>query len=275
MEYIEVQIEGMDSTASETATAALMDIGYESFLEEENRFCAYISAPDFDEVKLESVLWTLFQGKHVRYISSVVEKKNWNEEWEKNFEPVLISGKCLIRAPFHKSVQGIQYDLVIEPKMSFGTAHHETTMLMIQWMLDEPVIGKHVLDMGCGTGVLAILAAKMGAKEVRAIDNDEWAFNNASENVRRNNVPQVHVIHGDEGSIPWGPFDVILANITRNTLMEQMPAYYKAMATSGALYISGFYSSDLEALKQKAVETGFRFESARGQHDWAAAKLIK
>ena len=275
MEYLEIQIENVAPEKSERLTAALMDTGCESFAEEEGRFCAYIPVHVYDENKLKQVLGSVLGFDHARFSVNRLEDKNWNEEWEKSYEPVLIGGKCLIRAPFHLPVSGVKYDIVIEPKMSFGTAHHETTALLIEWLLEEPVAGKHVLDMGCGTGVLAILAAKQGAKEVRAIDNDEWAYRNASENCLRNNVPHVHVIHGDDGAIPWGPFDVILANINRNVLLEQIPVYDRVLGAGGLLYLSGFYQADLEVIREQAGACGFDYVDSREKNGWLAVKFLK
>jgi ribosomal protein L11 methyltransferase len=275
MEYIEVYISGFDATFSDLLTVTLFELGFDSFAEEEERFNAYIPANLFDEVKLRSALASLFGQSPVQFGVKTLEEKNWNQEWEKSYEPVLIGGRCLVRAPFHPPVPGVPYDLVIEPKMSFGTAHHETTSLMIGWMLDEPVTGKHVVDMGCGTGVLAILAAKMGAKEVRAIDNDPWAFENAKENCLRNKVPQVHVIQGDDGAIPSGPFDIIFANINRNILLDQIPLYSRKIKSGGFLYVSGFYEEDMEAISMKALEFGFRFEASRSENKWVAVKYTR
>jgi ribosomal protein L11 methyltransferase len=276
MEYIEVNITGFDATFTDMLTVMLFELGYDSFAEEEGRFNAYIPAEAFDEAKLRSALSSIFGISPVQFGVKKLEEKNWNEEWEKSYEPVLIGGRCLVRAPFHRPMPGVDFDLVIEPKMSFGTAHHETTTLMIGWMLDEPVTGKHVVDIGCGTGVLAILAAKMGAKEVRAIDTDPWAFENAKENCLRNHVPQVHVIRGDDGAIPSGPFDVILANINRNILLEQIPIYSRVIrAGGGFLYISGFYEEDLGPIREKALEYGFRFVASRSDNSWTAAKFSR
>ncbi len=275
MEHTEVLIRGFDPSLTELLVVALLDLGYESFSEEEELFGAYIDTAGYDEGRLRSVLDGLFGESGCTWEARPLEKKNWNEEWEKNFEPVTIGGNCLVRAPFHPPVPGMKYDLVIEPKMSFGTAHHETTALMIGWMLDEPVAGKHVLDMGCGTGVLAILAAKMDAKEVRALDNDPWAFENARENCQRNNVWSVHVIHGDDGAIPSGPFDVILANINRNILVEQMPVYSRVLRAGGWLYVSGFYAEDLPVIRDAAAGCGFQFTASREQNRWMAAKFTK
>ncbi len=275
MEYVEVQIEGFEAAASESLVAALLGIDYDSFSEEDNHFRAYIPASAYNEERLKEILSSLFPDQQVRFTVCKLEDKDWNAEWERNYQPVLIAGKCMIRAPFHPAVAGVQYDILIEPKMSFGTAHHETTSLMIEWMLDEPVTEKHVLDMGCGTGVLAILAAKMGAKEVRAIDNDPWAFVNATENCLRNKLPQIHVIQGDEGAIPSGPFDIILANINRNILLAQMPVYSRVSRAGAALYVSGFYEEDLEMIRNKAEEVGFAFSASRTRNKWMAVKFVK
>lgn len=275
MEYIEIQVEGIPSGEHDRLTASLLELGYDSFSEEEGHYAAYIPDRTFNEDHLRDLLNQLFPGKEVAYSFRAMEEKNWNEEWEQSYQPVMIDNRCRVRAPFHDPDPRFPYEIVIEPKMSFGTAHHETTAMMLRWLLDEPATGKHVLDMGCGTGILAILAARMGAKEVRAIDHDEWAFENAKENCLRNNVPQVHVIHGSDGSIPSGPFDLVLANINRNILLDQIPVYARVMAAGGVLVVSGFYTDDLDAIRSKAEESGLHFSASREERRWMAVKFIK
>jgi ribosomal protein L11 methyltransferase len=273
--YLEVVLENVPEDLSETLTAMLMGIGYESFAEENGLFSAFIADADYDETRLRAVLSCFETLKEAEFRVSTLENKNWNEAWERNFEPVMIDGRCLVRAPFHPAVEGIEYDLCIMPKMSFGTAHHETTSQVISMLMNLDVTGKRVLDMGSGTGVLAILASKMGAGEVVAIDNDEWAYENAKENTEKNNTPNVNVIKGDSGSIPAGSFDIILANINRNILLEQMSSYSASMNTGSILILSGFYEEDLEIIRKRAAETGLHLLSTGTKNRWMVAKFEK
>ena len=209
----------------------------------------------------------------VVHTEMLIPDQNWNAEWEKKFEPVLIAGKCYVHAQFHPDRPEFPYQLLIEPKMSFGTAHHETTFLMIEEMLDMEFRGKRVLDMGCGTGILAILAAKMGATEIMAVDYDEWAFRNAVENCNKNEVRQVIVKQGDIQSAGTG-YDIILANINRNTLLLHLPEYSKRM-NKGELLMSGFYEEDLETIRKTAKIHAFRFDHHRIKNQWAVARFVK
>lgn len=273
--YLEVVLENVPEDLSETLTALLLDIGYESFSEENGIFSAFIAEADYDESRLRAVLSSFDTLKDVPIRVSMLENKNWNEAWESNFEPVLIDGRCLVRAPFHLATEGIEYDLCIMPKMSFGTAHHETTSQVISMLMNLDVKDKRVLDMGSGTGVLAILASKMGAGEIVAIDNDEWAYENAKENTEKNNTPNVSVIQGDSGSIPAGSFDIILANINRNILLEQIPSYSASMNTGSILLLSGFYEEDLDVISTRAAEAGLHLLSTGTKNRWMVAKFEK
>jgi len=197
-------------------------------------------------------------------------EKNWNESWERSYEPVIISGKCMVRAPFHEPALGIEYDLIIEPRMAFGTAHHETTVMMIELMLHESLSGMMVLDMGCGTGVLAILASKMGAAVVYAVDVDEWAINNTRDNLVKNNTPEIIVIQGGTGMIPPFSFDLILANINRNVLMADIPVYCTSLAPDGKLMMSGFLTEDLEKIISRTEEYGKKIIKHQEKNHWQA-----
>ena len=199
--------------------------------------------------------------------------KDWNAEWEKSFTPITVAGRCRIRAPFHEYDANYQLDIIIEPKMSFGTGHHATTTLMIQQMFDIDLEGKTVLDMGCGTGVLAIAAKKLGAQNVMAIDIDHWSVENTQENAASNNVA-LTVIEGGEEAIS-GRFDVILANINRNILLEQMPTYSTALNAGGTLCLSGFYSADLDIINNLAKQLGLQLAKTVEQNDWVSARFIK
>ncbi|NOU47697.1 MAG: 50S ribosomal protein L11 methyltransferase [Bacteroidales bacterium] len=276
MNYIELTFSPLnDDKLQELLTAMLTTIGCDSFCEEEQSFKAYCPVEDYSEEALNDLL-SEPKFVSVNLISAYpLEDKNWNEIWESNYEPVLIDNKCLIRAPFHHDLPSAEYELVIEPKMSFGTAHHETTSQMIQLLLKSDVKGCSVLDMGCGTGILAILASKMGATPVVAIDNDEWAYNNAIENIQLNGTEKVEVELGNADSIGDRKFDVIIANINRNILLNDMEAYAKSLNKSSRLMLSGFYVSDLEAIKKAAESCGLRFESNSATNQWVAALFVK
>ncbi len=201
--------------------------------------------------------------------------KDYNEEWERQHQPVLVEGFCYVRAPFHPKRDDVRYDIVIEPKMSFGTAHHATTRLMLSYIEREGVAGRRVLDMGCGTGVLAILAAKKGAAYVEAIDVDEWAYRNAQENFACNQV-EVHALLGDAALLTSEKhFDLVLANINRNILLRDMEAYVRVLNDNGTLIMSGFYEHDIEALKQKAASYGLNLVEQRTDGEWAAIRMTK
>ena len=212
----------------------------------------------------------------VSYEVSKTEEKDWNAVWEADYEPVLIADQCYIRAPFHEPLPNVTYDIVIEPKMSFGTAHHETTALMIEYLLTEEIQGKRVLDMGAGTGVLAILAHQRGAAAVTAIDNDPWAYENNLENNIRNHISDMTVKLGDALSIGDDTFDLIIANINRNILLNDMHHYAKALNASGCIFFSGFYEGhDLDMIKEKAESLGLTFHSCKVRNHWVAAKFVK
>ena len=222
LDYIEVTAKVNPTEPWSDLLIDLMgEIGFESFDENHQGFKAYIPAQLFDKSKLEEIQLSDENGSHVDFNFEIkhITSQNWNELWESNFDPVDIEGRCFIRAPFHEAKNGYEYQIVIEPKMSFGTGHHETTSLMVQWVLDTDFSGKEVLDMGCGTGILAILSRKKGARNVVAIDNFIYAYENAIENAHYNDVTDITVMHGDASLLGDQKFDIILANITRNVLL--------------------------------------------------------
>jgi ribosomal protein L11 methyltransferase len=207
------------------------------------------------------------------YVATEMPDKDYNEEWERSHQAVLVEGFCWVRAPFHPQRDDVKYDIVIEPKMSFGTAHHATTYLMLSYLDEEPLAGRRVLDMGSGTGVLAILAAKKGAAYVEAIDVDEWAYRNAQENFERNGV-SVTPLLGDASILTADKhFDVVLANINRNILLRDMEAYVRVLNPGGTLLISGFYEHDIPSLRQQAEALGLTFVDNKLRNDWAAVRF--
>jgi ribosomal protein L11 methyltransferase len=262
---------------SDLLIAELADIGFESFEETLKGFKAYIPFEDFDEQKLKGIQLEDTGEDDVTFTFSVetINSRNWNNEWESNFEPVEVDGKCYIRAPFHEEKPEFEYQVVIEPKMSFGTGHHETTSLMVQWILETDMNNKSVLDMGCGTGILAILAAMKGADPVLAIDNFPYAFENTIENVEKNNTSNVRTLMGDASLLGQEKFEIILANITKNVLKEDMKTYVSVLNPGGLLFISGFFFEDMDELTRLTEALGLRKMGHKQNKDWVAVKFQK
>lgn len=276
MEYIELKCipKHKNENSIEILTAVLGELGFESFTEDDETLLAYIPSNSFSPSVLDNSLLSDF-NKEFEFSWNQIPDQNWNKVWEENFQPVTINGECHIRAPFHPFNHQVQYEIIIEPKMSFGTAHHETTAGMIKHLLATELTGKTVLDMGCGTGILAILAAKKGASSVTAIDNDEWAYNNTLENTERNNTPGINVLLGDASLLKDQQFDIILANINRNILLNDIPAYSECLQVNGLLFLSGFYLEDLPAIIERAKDSGFEYQSHLEQNRWVAASFRK
>lgn len=269
MRYFEFNFSPVsENMLREILTAELLEKGFDSFQEDENELVAYLPDVLFHDSLLTEIIF-LQAHPEIRVKIEKLEEQNWNAEWEKNYPPVTIAGKCHVRAPFHPPMPGIQYEIVIEPKMAFGTAHHETTQIMVEWLMNMDVMGKDVLDMGCGTGILAILANKMGAGSVTGIDNDEWAWQNARENFRNNSIPESFAQMGDAGLIGTERYDIILANINRNILIKDMLNYARGLRSGGELLISGFYQSDTEDLKTTASQPGLEFSGMKSKNEWA------
>ncbi|TVR43212.1 MAG: 50S ribosomal protein L11 methyltransferase [Bacteroidia bacterium] len=278
MEYVEIRCRlEPPEPWRDIFIAEFAELGFESFAEEPDGFRAYIPAADFEEDALIECINELQSGGHVQCTYGVQQLggQNWNAVWESNFEPVLIAGRCLIRAPFHSAMDDIEYEIIIEPKMSFGTGHHETTTLVVEWMLESEFENKTVLDMGCGTGVLAILAAKMGAKRVTAIDNYLYAWENTMENVARNGIENMLILHGDADLLVDDHYDVIIANITRNVLLDDMPAYNKVLNRGGVLLLSGFLSFDKDHIFDGATKLGLMPGGEKRSNDWVSLKFLK
>jgi ribosomal protein L11 methyltransferase len=278
MNYIEVHffIEPYEEYISDVLAEELGEIGFESFVPTEESLDAYISESLFDESKLKTLLTEFPFEASIDYKVTQIESKNWNEEWEKNFfEPIVIGNDCVIHSSFHKNVPKAKYDIVIDPKMAFGTGHHETTSLVIGRLLEMELEGKTLLDMGCGTAVLAILAAMRGAKDIVAIDIDTWCTENSIENIAMNNIAGIDVQLGGAELLNGLCFDIILANINRNILLADMEQYAACLSTGGELYMSGFYKEDIPLIEAEAIRNGLKLIDFREKNNWVAVKTVK
>ena len=255
--------------AREILVAELGALNFESFVNTDTGLQAYVQEADFVEEEVSDLYILHNPDFSITMEVVTIEQQNWNAEWEKNFEPIEVEGKCIVRAPFHDKKE-VDFDIVIEPKMSFGTGHHETTHQMIAQLLNMDVSGKRVLDMGCGTGILAILACMKGANSITGIDIDEWAYENTLENIRKNKCSQIIVKQGGAEHLNNCSYDVILANINRNILLNDMEAYTKTMRTGSQIAFSGFYTSDISHIDTKARTLGLRLLRQSEKNNWAA-----
>jgi ribosomal protein L11 methyltransferase len=275
MDYIELTFPAavQGNRLTELLPYWLGDQGFESFYESDTGLKAYISFPDFNEETVKKQL-ALLNGSEIGFTTEIIREKNWNEEWEKNYAPVII-GDCLIRAPFHPQQKGIRYEIVLEPKMSFGTGHHATTALMIGEMRKMDFKGLTVLDAGSGTGILAILAEKMGASAIVAIDHDPWCFENAGENISRNDCRHIELLQKDVASLDAGGFDCILANINRNVLLSVLDDFAARLNRDGILLMSGVLTSDLPVMLSACEKAGLAKISSEELNNWALLKTVK
>ena len=276
MNYIAYTFSNPHNEALKDMFAELLgNIGFDSFMDADEGFTAYCTEPSFDKEGLDSIL-SMEQFTDVQVVKKeIIPDQDWNATWESSYEPVVIDNTCRIRAPFHEADGSYKYDLCIEPKMSFGTAHHETTAQIIKLMLTEDFKGKDVLDMGSGTGVLAILAKKLGSAKTVAIDNDEWAYRNALDNVKLNDENEIIVELGDANSLNNRQFDIIIANINRNILLRDMHEYVKCLKKGGKIFFSGFYEADLQLIRKEAERLGLSYLNHIKKNEWTAAVFIK
>lgn len=254
---------------------ALGEIGFDTFEEVDLGFKAYIPVDDFNQEVLDNQLAAYREMFTFSYDITLIPQKNWNEVWESNFEPIEVSGQVFVRATFHQPKPEFKYEIVIDPKMAFGTGHHQTTAMMMQLMLENDFAGKKVLDMGCGTGILAILASKLGAAELTAIDYDIVCYESTIENSALNNIDNIVALCGSKEVIPNEQYDTILANINRNILLDQMATYDRALKPGGEIYFSGFYESpDLDIITDEARKYGLKYIIHKKDKDWVAAKFV-
>jgi len=270
MHYTEVSLQ-LDPDFADILTAELANLGYESFVETEEGLNAYIVSSDFNESALQAVIDKYAGQTAIVYQASALEKRNWNEEWERSYQPIEVAGQVRVRASFHEPDPAYRYDLVINPKMSFGTGHHETTAMMLEQQLTHTAEGKAVLDVGSGTGILAILAARQGARRALAFDIEDWAVENARENADLNGCPQLEVFLGMISDVsPDDRFELVLANINRNVLLADIPAYVARMSSGAVLLVSGFYETDAPDIEACGREAGLTVLNRLTKNNWAS-----
>ena len=260
--------------ATDMLIAQLGHIGFESFVENENGVVAYIQKKEWNSDKVEDLYLLNSNEFDITFKYNEIEQTNWNKEWEKNFNPIQVNGQVSIRAPFHEN-PSLNFDIVIEPKMSFGTGHHETTHMMVQHLLALDLKNKKVLDMGCGTGILAIFAEMKGAQPTDAIDIDSWSYQNSLENVQRNGCKHITVLEGDSSLLKGKEYDVVIANINRNILLSDMKIYTDCLREKGVLLLSGFYKEDISIIESEVIKHGLVLDKMIQKNNWVALKYMK
>ena len=277
MDYIELkcQITPFSEDIGDILIAELGEIEFESFTQTDDTIEAYIQAPLFDMQKVEELTVNYLPNFEFTYSHKTIESQDWNSVWESNFQPVIISDQVVIRASFHTDTPKVPYDIVIDPKMSFGTGHHSTTSLMVQNILDTNIEGKRVLDMGCGTSLLAILASKRNAIRVDAIDIDEWPYKNSLENIKNNGTKNISVFLGDAALLEGKTYDVVLANINRNILVNDMKHYVACLPKDGILIMSGFYTEDLSHIQKEADTNNMTYLDHKVDQNWVSVRYKK
>lgn len=254
---------------------ALSEAGFDTFEETSTGFNAYISSEEFDQEQFNEALLGYEEMFSFSYEQNLIPQKNWNEEWENNFEPLIIKDQCYVRATFHTPHPEYPFEIVIDPKMAFGTGHHQTTTLMMEYILEEDFKGKTILDMGCGTGILAILSEKVGAGDIVAIDYDPVCFESTLENLQLNRCVNITALCGSKEVIPERKFQVILANINRNILIDQLERYSEVLCFEGQLFMSGFYLEDLPLIQSSANSYNLSYRSHKLLDNWVSVKFVK
>lgn len=275
MDYARLQVI-CDPDFSEILMAEVAEAGFDTFLETEGGFEAYTEQDKVDSVQLDFIKTKYGHVQPLIFFQDRVKKQNWNKEWEKNVEPIIVDDQCLIRAEFHKIDKKYPYEIVITPKMSFGTGHHQTTYLMIKAQMQIDHRNKLVMDAGCGTAILSIMASKRGARKVESFDIDDWSIENGNENAERNQCGNINIRKGTIRDFPWQePFDIILANINKNVLLEEMAFYSGNLADGGQLLLSGFYEKDIPDLLKEASRFNFEHQAQDVREGWASLLLRK
>lgn len=265
-----------DSSYSEILMAEIAETGFDTFMETDTGFEAYAEEHKADRKQIEEIQEKYRHVKPLLLLFERVEKQNWNEEWEKNVDPIIVENTVLVRAAFHQLDRKFPIEIVITPKMSFGTGHHQTTHLMLSNQLKIDHKGKRVMDAGCGTAILSVMAAKVGAKEVEAFDIDEWSVINGKENAEVNNTPNIHIQQGSISDMKFSEsFDIVLANINKNVLLAEMEQYSWHLKPHGNLLISGFYTKDIPDLLSTATRLGLTEVARSEMETWAAVLLTK
>jgi len=269
MDYIELTLQA-DADFVEILMAELAELGFESFVETDDGLEAYIQEEIFNDMAVKQMLESYASRTGISYQFKKIVRQNWNEEWEKNFQPIQIGEQIFVRADFHEPKPDFPYEIIITPKMSFGTGHHETTSMVMEHQLTIPHTNKKVLDVGTGTGILAVLASKLGAGHISAFDIDEWSVENTIENIKLNGAENISVRQGTIEDEPQATYEIVLANINRNILISQIPAYVTFMAPGAELIVSGFYEKDITDIEKVAESVGLKKMAQLGKNNWAA-----
>ena len=278
-DYIEVRfdVEPCDATSTDVLAAMLCDVEFESFVPDERGLTAYVKRELYNEAAIADIVTSFPLQVQINWRAEVIEGQDWNSEWEKNyFQPIVVGDKCVIHSSFHTDIPKVEYDIVIDPKMAFGTGHHATTSLIIRQLLEMSLDGLSVMDMGTGTGILAILSAMRGAGKVSAIEIDEFAYVNAVDNVKINGEPQINVMLGDASLLAnEEPVDVFIANINRNIITADIAEYAKTLKSGGIMLLSGFYEEDVEVIMSQARLHSLDYQSHTVQDRWTCLRLVK
>lgn len=278
-DYIEVRFDLTPCSETETdvLAALLCEIDYESFVPDESGLVAYVKKELFDELKIKAILVDFPFDNDISYEYEIVEGQDWNSEWEKNyFKPIIVKDQCVIHSSFHKDIPSLPYDIVIDPKMAFGTGHHATTSLIIEQLLEMNLVDRSVVDMGTGTGILAILASMRGASQITAIEIDPMAHANAIDNLKINNAESINLILGDASSLDKVKnIDVFIANINRNIITQDISAYVSTLHSGSVMLLSGFYESDIPVIMEYARPLGLTYHSHAVKNDWSCLRLVK